>query len=140
MSGCLFCQIAQGERPAQKVFEGEGAVAFLDIFPCTPGHTLVIPREHYATLSEMPHEEIGKLFQVAAVVAGRVQAAMGAAGFNLGINNGKAAGQEVFHAHIHVIPRYQGDRGGSMKSVARMGSDESLDALAAKIRSAFSSS
>lgn len=139
MSGCLFCQIAQGERPAQKVFEGEGAVAFLDIFPCTPGHTLVIPRKHYATLSEMPHEEIGKLFQAAAVVAGKVQAAMGAAGFNLGINNGKAAGQEVFHAHIHIIPRYQGDRGGSMKSVARMGGDESLDAIAAKVRSAFTS-
>ena len=138
MSGCLFCQIAQGERPAQKVFEGERAVAFLDIFPCTPGHTLVIPREHYATLSEMPAEDIGKLFQAAAVVAGKVQAAMGAAGFNLGINNGKAAGQEVFHAHIHIIPRYQGDGGGSMKSVARMGSDESLDAIAAKIRSAFS--
>lgn len=137
MSGCLFCQIAQGERPAQKVFEGEGAVAFLDIFPCTPGHTLVIPRRHYPTLSEMPAEEIGTLFQTAAVVATKVQAAMGAAGFNLGINNGKAAGQEVFHAHIHIIPRYQGDGGGSMKSVARMGSDKSLDAIATKIRSAF---
>lgn len=139
MSGCLFCQIAQGERPAQKVFEGEGAVAFLDIFPCTPGHTLVIPRRHYPTLSEMPAEEIGTLFQTAAVVATKVQAAMGAAGFNLGINNGKAAGQEVFHAHIHIIPRYQGDGGGSMKSVARMGSDESLDHIARKIRSAFPS-
>lgn len=140
MSGCLFCQIAQGERPAQKVFEGEGAVAFLDIFPCTPGHTLVIPRRHYPTLSEMPPEEIGTLFQTAAVVATKVQAAMGAAGFNLGINNGKAAGQEVFHAHIHIIPRYQGDGGGSMKSVARMGSDKSLDAIATKIRRAFSPS
>lgn len=140
MSGCLFCQIAQGERPAQKVFEGEGAVAFLDIFPCTPGHTLVIPRRHYPTLSEMPAEDIGTLFQTAAVVAPKVQAAMDAAGFNLGINNGKAAGQEVFHAHIHIIPRYQGDGGGSMKSVARMGSDKSLDAIATKIRRAFSPS
>ncbi len=140
MSGCLFCQIAQGERPAQKVFEGEGAVAFLDIFPCTPGHTLVIPRQHYPTLSEMPAQDIGTLFQTAAVVATKVQAAMGAAGFNLGINDGKAAGQEVFHAHIHIIPRYQGDRGGSMKSVARMDSDKSLDAIATKIRSAFESS
>lgn len=140
MSGCLFCQIAQGERAAHKVFEGEGAVAFLDLFPCTPGHTLVIPRRHYATVSEMPPEEVGTLFQAAAVVAVKVQSAMGAAGFNMGVNNGKAAGQEVFHAHIHIIPRYQGDRGGSMKSVARMGSDEPLDALATKIRSAFSSS
>ncbi|MFQ5961241.1 MAG: HIT family protein [Candidatus Methylomirabilales bacterium] len=139
MSGCLFCQIAQGKRPAQKVFEGEGAVAFLDIFPCTPGHTLVIPRQHYPTLSEMPAEEVGKLFQAAAAVATKVQAAMGAAGYNLGINNGKAAGQEVFHAHIHIIPRYQGDGGGSMKSVARMGPGEPLDEIATKIRSAFPS-
>lgn len=139
MSGCLFCQIARGERPAQKVFEGEGVVAFLDIFPCTPGHTLVIPREHYATLSEMPHEAIGKLFQTAAVVAGKVQAAMGAVGFNLGINNGQAAGQEVFHAHIHVIPRYQGDGGGSMKSVAHFKGTESLEQIAAKIRPTFTS-
>jgi histidine triad (HIT) family protein len=139
VSGCLFCQIAQGERPAQKVFEGEGAVAFLDIFPCTPGHTLVIPREHYATLSEMPHEEIGKLFQTAAVLAGKVQAAVGAAGFNLGINNGKAAGQEVFHAHIHVIPRYPDDGGGSMKSVAHFKGKDSLEQIASKIRRTFSS-
>lgn len=140
MSGCLFCQIAQGQRPAHTIFEGEGAIAFLDIFPCTPGHTLVIPRQHHATLSEMPAEEVGKLFQAAAMVAGKVQAAMGAAGFNMGINNGKAAGQEVFHAHIHIIPRYQGDGGGSMKSVARMGGKEDLEQLATKIRHAFPSS
>lgn len=134
MTGCLFCQIAHGERSALKIFEGEGAVAFLDIFPCTPGHTLVIPREHYAMFSEMPAEEVGKIFQVAAVVAGKVQSALGAAGFNMGINNGKAAGQEVFHAHIHIIPRYQGDGGGSMKSVARMASREDLEHIASKIR------
>jgi histidine triad (HIT) family protein len=140
VSGCLFCQIAQGERPAHTIFEGEGAVAFLDIFPCTPGHTLVIPREHYATLSEVPAEEVGRLFQAAAVVATKVQAAMGAAGFNLGINNGKVAGQEVFHAHIHIIPRYQGDGGGSMKSVAHFKGKESLEQIAAKLRPAFTSS
>ncbi len=140
MTGCLFCQIVQGERSALKIFEGEGAVAFLDIFPCTPGHTLVIPRQHYATVSEMSSEDVGKLFQAAAVVAAKVQSAMGAAGFNMGINNGKAAGQEVFHAHIHIIPRYQGDRGGSMKSVARMSGKESLEQVASKIRSAFISS
>ncbi|MBW8057303.1 MAG: HIT family protein [candidate division NC10 bacterium] len=139
MSGCLFCEIAHGERPAHKVFEGEGAVAFLDIFPCTPGHTLVIPRQHYATLAEMPAEEAGRLFQTAVLVATKVQVAMGAAGFNLGINNGNAAGQEVFHAHIHIIPRYQGDGGGSMKSVARMQGKESLEQIATKLREAFTS-
>lgn len=140
MSGCLFCQIAQGERPAHTVYEGEGAVAFLDIFPCTPGHTLVIPREHYATLNEMSADDAGRLFQAAVLVATKVQAAMGAGGFNLGVNNGKAAGQEVLHVHIHIIPRYSGDGGGSMKSVARMGGKEDLQQIAAKLRHAFTSS
>lgn len=140
MTGCLFCQIVQGERPAHTIYEGEGAVAFLDIFPCTPGHTLVIPRGHYATLTEMPAEAAGRLFQVAAVVAGKVQQAMGAAGFNLGVNNGKASGQEVFHVHVHIIPRYPADGGGSMKSIARMRGTQSLEALAATLRQAFASS
>lgn len=137
MSGCLFCQIARGERPAHTVYEGEGVVAFLDIYPCTPGHTLVIPREHSATLNEMSPEDAGRLLQAAALVATKVQGAMGAAGFNLGVNNGKAAGQEVFHVHVHIIPRYAGDGGGSMKSVARMGGKESLEQIAAKLRPAL---
>jgi histidine triad (HIT) family protein len=140
VSGCLFCQIARGERTAHTIFAVDGVVAFLDIFPCTPGHTLVIPREHYGTLSEMPAEEVGKLFQVAAMVAAKVQSALGAAGFNLGINSGKAAGQEVFHVHIHIIPRYPDDGGGSMKSVAHFKGTESLEAIAATLRPTFSPS
>lgn len=140
MSGCLFCQIARGERPAHKVYEGEGVMAFLDIYPCTPGHTLVIPREHSASLNEMSPEDAGRLLQAAALVATKVQGAMGAAGFNLGVNNGKAAGQEVFHVHVHIIPRYAGDGGGSMKSVARMGGKESLEQIATKLRPALASS
>jgi len=139
VSGCLFCQIARGERPSHTIFAGDGVVAFLDIFPCTPGHTLVIPRQHYATLSEMPAEEVGKLFQVAAMVAAKVQNALGAAAFNLGINNGKASGQEVFHVHIHIIPRYPDDGGGSMKSVAHFKGKESLEQIAATLRPALSS-
>ncbi|HET7854613.1 MAG TPA: HIT family protein, partial [Candidatus Methylomirabilis sp.] len=76
----------------------------------------------------------------AAMVAAKVQGALGAAGFNLGINNGKVAGQEVFHVHIHIIPRYPGDGGGSMKSVAHFKGKESLEAIAAKIRSSLSPS
>ena len=140
MSGCLFCQIARGERTSHTIFDKDGVVAFLDIFPCTPGHTLVIPRQHYATLSEMPSEEVGRLFQVAAMVATKMQSALGAAGFNLGINSGKAAGQEVFHVHIHIIPRYPDDGGGSMKSVAHFKGKESLEQIAAKLRLTFSSS
>jgi len=140
VSGCLFCQIARGERPSHTIFAGDGVVAFLDIFPCTPGHTLVIPRQHYATLAEMPAEEVGKLFQVAAMVAAKVQSALGAAGFNMGINNGKASGQEVFHVHVHIIPRYPDDGGGSMKSVAHFKGKETVEQIAAKLRSSLSPS
>ena len=139
MSGCLFCQIALGERSAHIIYQGDNAVAFLDIYPCTPGHTLVIPRAHYATLSEMPPEEAGRLFQAAAVVAAKVQATLGTAGFNLGVNNGKAAGQEVFHVHVHIIPRYANDGGGSMKSVAHFKGKDTLEQIAAKLRQVFSS-
>ena len=139
MSGCLFCQIARGERSAHIIYQGDEAVAFLDIYPCTPGHTLVIPRAHYATLSEMPPEEAGRLFQAAAVVAAKVQATLGTAGFNLGVNNGKAAGQEVFHVHVHIIPRYANDGGGSMKSVAHFKGKDTLEQIAAKLRQVFSS-
>ena len=140
MSGCLFCQIARGERTSHTIFDKDGVVAFLDIFPCAPGHTLVIPCQHYATLTEMPAEEVGRLFQVAAMVATKVQNAMGAAGFNLGINSGKAAGQEVFHVHVHIIPRYPDDGGGSMKSVAHFKGKETVEQIAAKLRPAFTSS
>lgn len=139
VSECLFCQIVQGERRAYKVFEGEGTVAFLDIYPCAPGHTLVIPRQHYPTLAEMPPQDAGRLFQAASLVAGKVQEAMGAAGFNLGVNNGRAAGQEVFHVHVHIIPRYPDDGGGSMKSVARMSGGKDLEQIATKLRQVISS-
>jgi len=140
MMECLFCQIVRGERSAYTLFEGDKAVAFLDIFPCTTGHTLVIPRRHYASLGEMPLEEVGALFQAAALVAERVQKAVGAQGFNLGVNNGKAAGQEVFHIHIHVIPRYVHDGGGSMKGIVRKPVGESLETVAEKVRRVMASS
>lgn len=134
MKECTFCQIVRGERPAYTLFEGEEAVAFLDLFPCTMGHTLVIPRRHYASLEEMPSGEVGALFQAAALVAEGVQKGVGAHGFNLGVNNGRAAGQVVFHIHIHIIPRYLNDGGGSMKGIVRKPVDESLEVVATKIR------
>ncbi len=82
----------------------------------------------------MPGDDAGRLFHSAALVAAKVQEAMGSAGFNLGINNGRAAGQEVFHVHIHIIPRYAHDGGGSMKSIARMRSGEGLEQIATKLR------
>jgi histidine triad (HIT) family protein len=85
----------------------------------------------------MPLDEVGALFQAAALVAEGVQKAVGAHGFNLGVNNGKAAGQEVFHVHIHIIPRHLNDGGRSMKGIVRMQVDENLESVAQQIRQAM---
>ncbi len=109
MPNCIFCRIASGQAPAARVLETPGVLAFLDMAPVHYGHTLVIPKEHYPTLLELPDD----LWREMGLVSRRVARALGttlyAQGFNIGMNNFEAAGQEVQHAHIHVIPRYFGD-------------------------------
>lgn len=109
MSDCQFCDIAAGEAPATRLYEDETTVAFLDIAPVTDGHTLVVPKNHYETLTDMPPETVGYLFERVRVVAEAVEAAFDPDGLNIVQANGEAAGQEVFHAHVHVLPRYEDD-------------------------------
>lgn len=109
MSDCQFCDIAAGEAPADRVYEDEVAVAFLDIAPVAGGHTLVVPKDHYETLTDMPPEVVGDLFERVRVVAEAVEAAFDPGGLDLVQANGEAAGQEVFHAHVHLLPRYEND-------------------------------
>jgi histidine triad (HIT) family protein len=109
MDNCTFCRIAAGELPAAVVLETPGVVAFLDIAPVHYGHTLIIPREHYQNLLDLPDGLWLEMGQVSRRVAAALQKTLYARGFNLGMNNGDAAGQVVFHAHLHVIPRYLSD-------------------------------
>ena len=109
MANCIFCKIIAGEIPSTKVYEDDKVLAFLDISPINPGHTLVIPKEHYETLVDLPDEELAGLMPVAKNIGQAIMSKLGADGFNIGLNNGKAAGQEVDHVHFHVIPRHQGD-------------------------------
>ena len=109
MSDCIFCRIAAGELPAARVLETPGVLAFLDIAPVNYGHTLVIPKPHYQNLLELPDALWTEMGQVCRRVAQALQATLSAQGFNLGMNNFEAAGQVVFHAHIHVNPRYHTD-------------------------------
>ena len=106
---CIFCKIVAGELPASKVYEDNDVLAFLDIRPVNPGHTLIIPKKHFENIHDTPDELVGKLTIVAKKIAGVIQKNLGAEGVNIGMNNGKAAGQLVFHAHIHVMPRYSTD-------------------------------
>ncbi len=109
MPDCIFCRIIAGELPAARVLETPAVLAFLDIAPVNYGHTLVIPKAHYANLLEVPDDLWLQMGQVCRRVARSLQSGLQAHGFNLGMNNFEAAGQEVFHAHVHVIPRFFGD-------------------------------
>jgi len=109
MPDCIFCRIVQGQLPAARVLETSGVLAFLDIAPVNYGHTLVIPKVHYQNLLELPDELWMEMGQVSRRVAQALRATLSAQGFNIGMNNFEAAGQVVFHAHIHVIPRYFSD-------------------------------
>ena len=106
MSDCLFCKIVDGSIPSTKVYEDDYVIAFMDIMPLTKGHTLLIPKKHYADVFDMTSEEAGQLFSVVPKIASALNATFEPAGMNLLNNNGAPAGQSVFHFHLHFIPRY----------------------------------
>ena len=108
-ANCIFCRIASGEIPCAKVYEDEYVLAFLDLAPVHPGHTLVIPKTHDKDMLEVPAELGTAVFAAIQKVAAAVLEATGAQGFNVMQNNRLAAGQTVFHIHWHIIPRFEGD-------------------------------
>ena len=109
MSECIFCRIAAGQAPAAKVLETPRVLAFLDIAPVHYGHTLVIPKEHYENFLDLPDDLWLEIGQISRRVAKALRQVMFARGFNIMMNNFDAAGQVVFHAHLHVIPRFLSD-------------------------------
>ncbi len=107
---CIFCRIAEHELPASIVYEDELAMAFLDIQPINPGHILVIPKKHADTLSELSAEEAGIIMQVGQILDRALRVSeLRCDGVNLFLADGRAAGQEVHHVHLHVFPRFRGD-------------------------------
>lgn len=137
MADCVFCGIARGEQSAHIVDEDERTVAFLDLHPLRDGHTLVIPRTHCRHLQDVPAEEIGPLFTTVQRVTRALQQAFDAPAATIGIHNGSAAGQAVPHLHVHIIPRHQGDGGGTLHSIVRGHAQESLDAVRARVARAI---
>ena len=114
MGDCIFCKIANGEIPAATIYEDEEFRVILDLGPATRGHALILPKTHAANIYEMPDELVGKAMILAKKMAARMTQALGCDGFNVVQNNGEAAGQTVFHFHMHLIPRYEKD--GAMVS------------------------
>lgn len=114
---CIFCKIIQGEIPSAKVYEDEEIYAFLDISQVTKGHTLIIPKKHVENIYETNEEIASSLFARVPKIANALKKAYQPAGINILNNNGKAAGQTVFHIHIHLIPRYDESDGYDAKWV-----------------------
>ena len=106
---CLFCKIVAGQIPSERIDEDERTVAFMDINPATRGHALVVPRRHAANLLEIDSQDLAATMTAAQRLARRVKERLGADGVNLLNATGSAAWQTVFHFHVHVIPRYEGD-------------------------------
>lgn len=109
MENCLFCKIRDGEIPSSKVFENDVVLAFLDLNPVNPGHVLLIPKKHSETLSEASPDDASELMRVVPMLMNSIMKATGASACNIGVNNGKLAGQVVFHTHLHIMPRFEND-------------------------------
>jgi histidine triad (HIT) family protein len=134
MPDCLFCRIVSGAVPAEIVLETPGAVAFLDVQPAARGHVLVVPRIHAPTLTELADDAVGELFRTVKTVQLELQAALQPIAFHVGWNHGAAAGQHVFHLHVHVLPRYA--PGAGVQRLGEGGDRSELGAIAAAIRAA----
>ncbi|MDY6774396.1 MAG: HIT family protein [Candidatus Nanohaloarchaea archaeon] len=107
--GCPFCQIVEGEIESHMVHENETAMAFLDVNPVSKGHTLVVPKQHAEELSGLDREDAEEVFGTVKDVAEALENALNPEGTNILQSNGEAAGQEIPHMHVHVIPRYRTD-------------------------------
>ena len=138
MEECLFCGIVAGDVPSHTVYESETARAFLDVNPLARGHTVVVPRDHYERVDDVPDEVAGGLFRAVTAVVGAVEAAVDAPASTVAFNNGEAAGQEIPHTHCHVVPRFAGDGAGAVHSLFGSTADLSdgeMETLAETIRS-----
>ncbi len=136
MEDCIFCAIAAGRAPAEILCQEEAALAFLDVQPAAPGHTLVIPRVHWQAIWEIDEETGAVLMELVARVGRALRQALQPDGLAVLQNNGRAAGQVVPHLHVHLIPRWYGD-GLPLARGQLARNAEPLDAVAARVRAAL---
>ena len=119
MENCIFCKIINKEIPSHNVYEDENTLAFLDVRPHTKGHTIVIHKIHAETIFDLEDNKLKELILTIKKVTKKLQEKLNPDGFNIGWNHNSLAGQVVPHLHVHIMPRYQGDGGGSMHSIVK---------------------
>ncbi len=133
---CVFCKIASGKIPARVVMQNDRAVVLLDAFPLAPGHTLVIPKSHYAKVQDMGKQDAMAVFEITRKVVGAVEAGSQVGASAIAIHNGSDAGQEIPHVHVHIVPRKKGDGAGAIHSMFKSRpklSPQDMDSLRDKI-------
>jgi histidine triad (HIT) family protein len=130
---CIFCKIVSMQAPSSLLYEDEKVIAFLDIRPLNLGHSLVIPKDHFVDIFDIPEKEIAVVHEAAKKVSSAIKNATNADGISIIQQNGKAAGQDVFHFHVHVVPRFVGQKLKSFSELAEI-DRPILDELAQKIR------
>ena len=131
-ANCIFCKIVAGGIPSRTLFEDEDFKVMLDVGPASKGHALIVPKEHYANIYELPDELAGKAMRLAKRMATHMTNVLNCDGFNILQNNGEVAGQTVFHYHMHLIPRYKGSDEMILWNANHF-SDEQMDALAEQL-------
>jgi histidine triad (HIT) family protein len=140
---CIFCKIIAGEIPAKVIMQNEKAMALLDAFPLAAGHSLVIPKSHYAKVQEMSEQDAKALFEIVWKLVGAVETGSEVNASTIAIHNGSEAGQEVPHVHAHIVPRKRGDGAGAIHSMFKIKpklSPQDMDSLCERIASNLSSS
>lgn len=137
MKDCIFCKIVAGDIPATRVYEDDAVLAFLDIGPIVQGHTLVIPKAHFESLTTVPADLLARVIEAVQRVAAAQMAGLKADGVNVHQSNGAVAGQVVPHVHFHVIPRFEGDGHRWNWTAGRYDNSAEMAAVAERIRAAL---
>ncbi|MBS3118195.1 HIT family protein [Candidatus Woesearchaeota archaeon] len=134
MEDCIFCRIGRGKIPSHKIYEDKNSFAFLDIHPHAKGHAVVIPKIHAVTIFDLEEKQMQPLMLAVKKTMGLLQKKLQPDGFNVGWNSGAAGGQVVPHLHIHILPRYNGDGGGSIHSIIKNPREKDVEEVAKLFR------
>lgn len=138
MNSCIFCKIIKGELPSSKIFEDNTLLAFLDIQPVNKGHVLIIPKQHKILIAELDNKILGDMISLANKINQAIRKSdIKSEGINLFLADGEAAGQEVFHVHLHIIPRFKKDGFGFIfpENYKNKPPRKELDLMSKKIKS-----
>jgi histidine triad (HIT) family protein len=130
---CIFCRIIQKDIPNAIIYENDKFLAFMDKYPINHGHTLIVPKQHYGNILEMPAELVGEMYSLIPRLANAITSVIESDGFNINQNNGKSANQIVPHVHVHIVPRYSAEKVKGQWPTRKIAKMQELQNLAQKI-------